>query len=218
MATALAIAGTSLVRPASGQAPPEEDPWPSLSAQIFNNRTIHDGSTVLSVEAPYRAEDAAVVPVTIRSLLPAGATRHLRAITLVIDQNPSPLAATFTPGTESGMRFLSTRVRVDSYTKLHAVGEMQDGRLFSTHRFIKAAGGCSAPATKQTADSIPPGTMRFRMFAAEPGSNLAEGQLMIRHPNYSGMQMDQISRLYVAAWFISSVRIWQGDDLLLSIE
>ena len=41
---------------------------------------------------------------------------------------------------------------------------------------------------------------------------------MIRHPNYSGMQMDQLTRLYVPAHFVKSVRIWQGEDLLLSIE
>jgi sulfur-oxidizing protein SoxY len=41
---------------------------------------------------------------------------------------------------------------------------------------------------------------------------------MIRHPNYSGMQMDQLTRLYVPAHFVSSVRIWQGDELLLGID
>ena len=41
---------------------------------------------------------------------------------------------------------------------------------------------------------------------------------MIRHPNHSGMQMDQQTRLYVPAHFVSSVRIWQGDDLLLGVE
>jgi sulfur-oxidizing protein SoxY len=41
---------------------------------------------------------------------------------------------------------------------------------------------------------------------------------MVRHPNYSGMQMDQLTRLYVPAYFVKSVRIWQGDALLLSVE
>ena len=41
---------------------------------------------------------------------------------------------------------------------------------------------------------------------------------MIRHPNYSGMQMDQLTRLYVPAQFIKSVRIRQGERLLLSID
>ncbi len=39
---------------------------------------------------------------------------------------------------------------------------------------------------------------------------------MVRHPNYSGMQMDQVTRFYVPAHFISSITIWQGDDLLLA--
>jgi sulfur-oxidizing protein SoxY len=82
---------------------------------------------------------------------------------------------------------------------------------------VKAAGGCSAPATKLDADAIPNGTMRFRQFGAESGDD-RELQLMIRHPNYSGMQMDQVTRLYVPAHFIASVKIWQGDDLLLRIE
>ena len=41
---------------------------------------------------------------------------------------------------------------------------------------------------------------------------------MIRHPNYSGMQMDQLTRLYVPAHFVASVRIWQGNQLLLGVE
>ena len=84
----------------------------------------------------------------------------------MIDENPSPLAAVFSPGAASGMRSLSTRVRVDSYTNVHAVAELSDGQLYAAQRFVKAAGGCSAPAAKLEADSIPPGTMRFRQFAA----------------------------------------------------
>jgi sulfur-oxidizing protein SoxY len=60
--------------------------------------------------------------------------------------------------------------------------------------------------------------MRLRRFPGEAGSPGSEIQLMIRHPNYSGMQMDQLTRLYVPAHFVSSVQIWQGEDLLLGIE
>jgi len=196
----------------------EDDPWPSLAAQIFKDRAIADGSAVLALDAPYRAEDAAVVPITIRSLLPPGQEGQMQAITLVIDQNPSPLAATVTFGPASGIRTLSTRIRVDSYTRIHAVAEMTDGSLKGVERFEKAAGGCSAPAAKQEADSIPLGTMRFRQFppTGEPGRR--EAELMIRHPNYSGMQMDQLTRLYVPARFVSSVPLWQRTDLLLTID
>jgi sulfur-oxidizing protein SoxY len=203
---------------ARAQVPAEKDPWPSLAAQIFNERPVADGSGVLAIDAPYRAEDAAVVPISVHNLLPAEDQRRIQSITLVIDQNPSPLAAKFSLGVNGGTRSLSTRVRVDSYTNIHAVAEMADGRLFVAERFVKAAGGCSAPAAKQEANAIPTGTMRFRQFPPEAGADDREVQLMIRHPNYSGMQMDQVTRLYVPAHFVSSIRIWQGDDLLLGIE
>jgi sulfur-oxidizing protein SoxY len=207
-------------RRAVAQAPATPDPWPVLAAQIFAGRRLADGSAILAIDAPYRAEDAALVPVGVRCLLPAGDKRSIRSITLVIDANPSPLAAVFSPGPGSGMRDLSTRVRVDDYTNLHAVAELSDGVLYAAARFVKAAGGCSAPAAKLEADSIPLGTMRFRQFPPAGGaaSGLREAQLLIRHPNYTGMQMDQLTRLYVPAHFVNSVRIWQGSDLLLSIE
>lgn len=193
-----------------------DEPWPSLSAQIFNDRPIRDGSVVLAIDAPYRAEDAALVPIGLRSLLSADDKRLIRAITLVIDQNPSPLAAVFTPGPASMMHSLATRVRIEDYTNVHAVTELSDGQLYVTTRFVKAAGGCSAPAAKLEADAIPPDTMRFRQFP--PADGRREAQLLIRHPNYSGMQMDQVTRLYIPAFFVKTVRIWQGDELLLSIE
>ena len=68
---------------------------------------------------------------------------------------------------------ISTRVRVNSTRNIHAVAELSDGKLYATQRFVKAAGGCSAPALKQTADAIPLGTVRLREFAiriSPPGS------------------------------------------------
>lgn len=213
-----AAASSAIGRHAVAQAPAADDPWPSLAAQIFNSQSLANGSNILGIDLPYRAEDAAVVPISIHDLLRSGDARQIQRITLVIDQNPSPVAATLSLGANSGITFLSTRIRVDSYTNVHAVAATADGQLYASNRFVKAAGGCSAPAAKQEAGSIPLGTMRFRQFPPSSGSSAREAQLMIRHPNYSGMQMDQLTRLYVPAHFVSSVRIWQGDDLLLGIE
>jgi sulfur-oxidizing protein SoxY len=196
----------------------EPNSWPSLAAQVFDNRPIGDGGAMLTIDAPYRADDAAMVPISIRTLAPAGDAPRVETLTLIIDENPSPLAATFSLGAGSGVRSVSTRVRVDSYTNIHAVAATADGQLFAVERFVKAAGGCSAPAAKQEVHTIPAGSMRFRQFARDPGSDTSEAQLMIRHPNYSGMQMNQLTRLYVPAHFVSSVHIWQGDELLLAVE
>jgi sulfur-oxidizing protein SoxY len=214
------VAVCAAARRAAAQTPPGEGSWPALAAQIFSGRPVQDGAAILGIDAPYRAEDAALVPVGLRSLLAADDNRQVRRITLVIDENPSPLAAVFSPTPASGLRSLSTRVRIDDYTNVHAVAELSDGQLYAAARFVKAAGGCSAPAAKLEADAIPLGTMRFRQFPAAEGAapGLREAQLLIRHPNYTGMQMDQLTRLYVPAHFVNSVRIWQGDDLLLAIE
>jgi sulfur-oxidizing protein SoxY len=204
----------------SSEVAAQQDSWPSLASQIFADRPIRDGADIIGIDAPYRAEDAALVPLSLHSLLAADDPRRIVDITLVIDENPSPLAAVFTPGPDSGVRSISTRVRVDSYTNLTAVAQLSDGQLYATQRFIKAAGGCSAPAAKQDADVSAIGEMRFRQFPAASGGDQgrSEAQLMIRHPNYSGMQMDQLTRLYIPAHFIKSVKIRQGQDVLLSIE
>jgi sulfur-oxidizing protein SoxY len=205
---------------AGAQAPAQQDSWPSLARQIFGDRAILDGGKVIGIDAPYRAEDAAVVPVGLHILLGPDDWRRVVGVTLVIDENPSPVAAAFTLGPSSDVRSISTRVRVDSYTNLTAVAELSDGQLYITQRFIKAAGGCSAPAAKQDADVAAVGRMRFRQFPPQAGADQSrsEAQLMIRHPNYSGMQMDQVTRLYIPAHFVKSVKISQGQDLLLSVE
>src|SRR3974390_80473 len=77
------------------------DPWPGLVQDIFNNRPMNDGSDVIAIEMPYRAEDAAIVPVTLRTKLSSDDVRRVLAITLVIDQNPAPMAAKFELGPDA---------------------------------------------------------------------------------------------------------------------
>ncbi len=210
------LAASQVARPGTAYA--DEDPWPFLMPQIFK-RPVEDNDSFVAIDAPYRAEDAAVVPITLH-LLPDSVTHAVRAVTLVIDANPSPLAAVFRMAPEAGVTRIETRIRVDSYTNIHAVAETGDGQLFAAKRFVKAAGGCSAPALKQEHDDIPLGTMRFREFAPaqDAAPDQREAELMIRHPNYSGMQMDQITRLYIPAHFVTTLHLWQGDAPLLAVE
>lgn len=216
--TLLGIMAGGILAPGGGRAAAgDSGRWVDLAPVIFPGKVLRDGASLIAIDAPYRAEDAAVVPVTVRTTLVAGDPLQLRKITLVIDANPVPVAATFTIEPDSGVDRIATRVRVDDYTDIHAVAEMSDGGLYAASRFVKAAGGCSAPALKQTAGDIPLGTLRFRQFPADE-SGAREAQVMVRHPNYSGMQMDQLSRLYIPADFIQTLRIYQADRLVLTIE
>src|SRR5919202_1947596 len=102
---------------------------------------------------PYRAEEAAVGPVTLRSKLSPDDGRRVVAITLVIDQNPAPMAARFELGPDANVTEISTRVRVNNYTDVHAVAELSDGQLYVSKVYVKASGGCSAPAAKNVEEA-----------------------------------------------------------------
>jgi sulfur-oxidizing protein SoxY len=216
------IAGLLLFGAAPALAAEPNDPWPGLVQDIFNNRPMNDGSDVISVEMPIRAEDAAIVPVTLRTRLSAGDSRQVLNITLVIDQNPAPMAAKFQLGPDARVSEISTRVRVNNYTDVHAVAELSDGKLYMVKTYVKASGGCSAPAAK-VADEAKGrlGQMRYRQFAKtadDPASGAREAQIMIGHPNNSGLQMDQVTQLYVPAFFVNELRLWQDDSLVLTME
>src|SRR5262245_59733782 len=72
----------------------EPDPWPELAQQMSKGRPLADGAGLIAIDMPGRAEDAAIVPVTVRATLPPGDPRRVNAFTIVIDENPAPLAAT----------------------------------------------------------------------------------------------------------------------------
>lgn len=195
------------------------DPWPGLVQDIFNNRPMQDGAGVIAIEMPVRAEDAAIVPVTLRSKLAPDDSRRVRSITLVIDQNPAPMAAKFQLGSDANVSEISTRVRVNNYTDVHAVAELSDGQLYMVKTYVKASGGCSAPAAGN-ADAAKSrlGQMRYRQFARPGESGAREAQVMVGHPNNSGLQMNQVTQLYIPAFFVSELRLWQDDSPVLAIE
>jgi sulfur-oxidizing protein SoxY len=216
------VAGLLLFGAPLALAAETNDPWPGLVQDIFNNRPMNDGSDVIGIEMPARAEDAAIVPVTMRTKLSPEDSRQVVSITLVIDQNPAPMAAKFQLGPDARVSEISTRVRVNNYTDVHAVAELSDGKLYMAKTYVKASGGCSAPAAKNADEAKGRlGQMRYRQFAKAgegPASGVREAQIMIGHPNNSGLQMDQVTHLYVPAYFVNELRLWQDDSLVLTME
>lgn len=194
---------------------PSDATWDSIKPDIFGQQAI-DEEPAVTLVAPKRAEDAALVPIDVHVAIPASDARTVKTVTLVVDENPSPLVAAFKLGDGRRNFDLSTRVRVNSYSYVRAIAETSDGKLHMTKAFVKAAGGCSAPAVKDPAEAKANlGRMRFRVFT-DTGSN--EAQVQIRHPNYSGMQMDQVTRLYTPAWFVQTLSVSQGNTPLFSME
>jgi sulfur-oxidizing protein SoxY len=188
--------------------------WHDIANAVFGGKTVAEAGGLLQIDAPPRALDAALVPVTV-TVAPG---TKIAGLTLVIDDNPAPVAAKFHFGPLADAHELKTRVRVDQYTLIHAVAELSDGSLIATSRFIKAAGGCSAPGTTdQTAALERLGRMKMRFEAAAPGSPVT-ASLLISHPNFNGMQMNPVTRLYTPARYVQTVSVSEGGQNIFTME
>ncbi|NDW06897.1 quinoprotein dehydrogenase-associated SoxYZ-like carrier [Jiella pacifica] len=212
----LAIAGPAAAQTALSpeqKAAEASSAWADLRPDLFGDRELVEGTDTIAIEAPKRATDPAIVPVT----LSFDPKMDVRKVTLVIDENPSPVAATFEFAQGADIRTLSTRVRVNAYTDIHAVAETADGKLFVTKTFVKAAGGCAAPAAKDPEVAAKEmGKMKMRQFDAD-GASVHEAQLMIRHPNNSGLQKDQVTLLYIPAHFVTDLQVDKGGRPLFTM-
>ncbi len=202
-------------------AEPEGDVahWAMVRELVFGDREIVDGAGVIELEAPVRAYDAAIVPVTIKALLPQTPERYIKTITLIVDKNPVPVAGIFHLTPDNGVATIATRIRVNEYTDVHAVAEANDGTLYQVSRFVKAAGGCSAPAMKdQDAAMARLGQMRLRHDDALLLDRPAQVQLLVSHPNYSGLQMNQLTRHYIPAHYVQTITVKYGGRTILAAE
>ncbi|MFA5626627.1 MAG: thiosulfate oxidation carrier protein SoxY [Thiohalomonadaceae bacterium] len=119
--------------------------WPKASFQtqdfaeslkgLFNTDKT-TASNDIELKAPDIAENGAVVPVTINSSL-----KDVEAITILIEGNPTPLAAVFNLG-PSAISSVSTRVKVGKTSNIAAVVKA-GGALYISRKEVKVTvGGC----------------------------------------------------------------------------
>lgn len=211
---ALATAVT-LTTPAQAEY---EDVWPELKSQAFGAAEIAEEDGFVSLEAPVRAEDAALVPITIR--MPAANAEKIKKVTVVVDKNPVPIAASFSFGKAAGAgdRMLSTRIRINRYTFIRVVAETEDGKLHMTSKFVKATGGCSAPFGKDYETALEGlGKTKIKTFPTEKPA-LAEAQVMIRHPSFTGMQIDPMTRVTAPARYVENLEVKTGGETIFKME
>jgi len=201
-----------------------------LRSAYFQDREIHSDD-LITLEAPQRAENAAIVPVSIKANVPQTEERYIRTVWLFVDKNPGPLVGKFHFTPASGRADLGLRLRVDAYSPVRAVAETNDGELHMSRRFVKASGGCSAPASSDPdAARQQLGKMKFLVHQEDgeeqasaverhspthsPSHRPTLAQLMIRHPNSSGLQMDQVTRLYAPPEFVEQVKVsFEGEEI-----
>ena len=218
----ITIALTCGALPARAADPEPQDSaiWQRVRQSLFQSRAIEaDAGGVIALDAPVRAEDAATVPIAIHTGMLQSPARYVEKVYLIIDNNPSPIAAVFHFSTHSGRADIETRVRIEEYTHMRAIAQMNDGKLYMVTRWIKASGGCSAPAGKDAVAALASvGRMKMRVEEPIAIGKPAQAQLMISHPNSSGLALDQVTHLYQPPYFVRKVSVSYAGRTVLEAD
>jgi sulfur-oxidizing protein SoxY len=113
----------------------EADAVETAMMELFGSTEATDSADI-TVKAPDIAENGAVVPVTITTSIP-----NIESITLIVENNPSPLAASFDmSGNTSG--YVSTRIKMGKTSNVIALVRA-DGKLHRASKEVKVTiGGC----------------------------------------------------------------------------
>lgn len=197
-----------------------DDPyWPDLSADLYGGRMLLNGADVIAIDHPYRTPDDGRTQIAAHVVAPEDAL--IGKVSLILDENPMPLSAVFEFETALPRFFFDVTMRVNGPTPLHVVAETTDGRLFVVESFVKTSGqgACSAPPGTDPDEALATlGRMEIGVgtlpLDAETGDLLASlsGREMtvdvdISHPSHSGMQMDQISLLFIPMRYVEHLDI-----------
>jgi len=195
----------------------DETEWNNvLKDQFFAGKSIAENDNVIELEAPYRAEDPALVPLKITSKIKQSKDSYIKKILVLIDKNPFPFVGEFEFSPDSGKADLAMRVRINTYSYVRAIAQMSDGKLYMSKKFVKASGGCSAPITADLDSAMKRlGKMKFRLDDGIKTSEPTLVQLLISHPNVTGMQMDQISRFLKKSHFVKKISVFFNDKPIL---
>lgn len=183
----------------------------TIRPAVFPDRAINTGEAekILSIKAPYRAEDATVVPISIHTMVAQTESRYIRGIHVYVDKNPVPLVGDFEFTPRSGKADLALRIRVDDQSFVRAIAEMNNGDLYMVKSFVRATGACSAPPPPSIDDSFAHmGRMKFGVVGKPQLDKPNLVQLKIQHPNITGMQPLRIgSRVMPPPHFINHIAV-----------
>lgn len=193
--------------------------WKKLKTVYFSDRDIQENADdILMLEVPERVEDAAVFPITIKSLSVPTKKHYIKTLHLIVDNNPQPYSAAFHLSPTLGPLVLSTRIRMDSFSNVRVIAEMNDDSLHMIEKFVIASGGCSAPSSKDSAALLANlGAIKIRMRKPTVGE-VTTVQTIIIHPNANGMQMNPNTGEYIPMHYVTNFDISFNNDVLIRAE
>lgn len=196
-----------------------EPSWPDLQAALYGDRFLTPGDGVVAIDAPYRTFDDARTG--IGAVIEAPDGLMIESVTLILDENPAPVSAVFTLDAPVRSFAFDVTMRVNGPTPVHVVTKTTNGQLFVSEAFVKTSGtgACAAPPGTDPVEALATlGRMRLGLtaptalasLASLTGETRAADRMLtidIDHPSHSGMQMDQISLLYIPLRHVETVAV-----------
>ena len=179
--------------------------WELLRGRIFGTRAIDAASGRVQLIAPLRAAYGASVPLKIVSKLPQTEQLYVRRLYVLVDKNPSPLAATLELTPEVGQADFETRVRVDEYSHVRVVSELSNGELHMDSRYVKTSGGCSAPPNRDSPELI--GKTIFKLPEPPKMGAPTTADLTVLHPNDTGFELNNVTVMYIPSYFVRTIEV-----------
>lgn len=192
--------------------------WPVLKETFFAGKSIAPADFI-KLEGPARAESGAQVPITLTVDKPLDAADAIRKVYLIVDANPIPLAATYQFTPLNGKAQISTRIRMETDSFIHAIGETADGKLFMTAIPIRAAGGCGGPVDgDETAIRAAAGKIKINVEKPVKFGEANPATLMIKHPMFTGLQRDLVSGGYRPAFYMQKLDLSYNGKPVMHID
>jgi sulfur-oxidizing protein SoxY len=202
--------------------------WETLRTRLFGTRPITAGAdSHLQLIVPLRAAFGASVPVKVVSRIPQTRELQVKKLTLLVDKNPSPVAATIAFGIDAGQADLETRIRVNEYSHVRVIAELSNGELHMDSRYAKVSGGCSAPSNRQPVDGIGRTVLRIVQddappthppAATSPMGSLMAADVTVAHPNDTGFELNERTLLFIPAYFVRTLKLSYSGQVIFDAE
>jgi len=205
-----------------------DDPaWPDLKHALYGDQLLTQAGNIIEINAPYRSTDDARTQIGGKVTVPDG--QMIESVTVILDENPMPVSAVFDLANPVPHFSFDMSMRINGPTPMHIVTKTDRGQLFVSETFVKTSGtgACAAPPgtdpqlalatlgdmTLEVRDAEP--SISLASLTSEPGAADKRLDIAIEHPSHSGLQMDQITLLFIHARFIDTIDVdVDGQDFV----
>ena len=196
-----------------------EERWREVKQTYFEDIDFKSGEGIIELFTPKRAPDGAFVPISFKTHKLKDQKDIISKIHLVVDMNPSPYSGTFKFASDIDQIELSTRIRLDAYSKVRVIAETKKGNYFMAANFVRGSGGCAAPPLGDVDEMIATaGKIKMKVKNIGKESGIAEAKIMILHPQFNGLQANQKTTEMIPAYYVEKFEVTFNDKIVMELE